>query len=393
MQTRRRMPLSGRENGAQQVAQDGFTASVRGAKTEARPAQGEGTQMHSTPAAQGMSFVGRRVLEIADNADGTATVMRCIDRQAEDIDIQFEAGVKAVTAIAPKAFEGCTALRRVILPGTVKAIGEMAFTGCTGLESIVIPGSVQKVGTLAFAKCTNLRRVRLEPGVQALGPSCFSKCARLVRVDVPASAASFGGGVFFGCAKGLTLYGGSGTMAEKYAKFNAIAYDTESYKEDEQLLFAEEEDGTLTVLGARQENPRVIDIPAELCGRRIAKIAPRAFFACASLEQVTIGGGVSEIGENAFFGCKALALLGLERGLDRIGEAAFAGCDSLTQVTMPWGTGSVGRMAFFGCTNLSFVKMPPTTKVEDMAFDGCAQTLRVFGGVNAGRMANNTGMR
>jgi hypothetical protein len=344
------------------------------------------------PAAKGIGFIGRRVLDVVDNADGTSTVVRCLDMQAEDIDIQFEAGVRNVAFIAPKAFEGCVNLHRVILPGTLRAIGEMAFTGCTRLESIVIPGSVQKVGTLAFAKCANLKRVRLEPGVAALGPSCFSKCASLVRVDVPGSTVSFGGGVFFGCAKALTLYGGAGTMAEKYAKFNQIAYDSESFREDEQLVFEEREDGSLIVLGARQEAPRVIDIPAEICGRRIAGIATRAFFACASLEAVIIGSGVGEIGENAFFGCKSLAHVELERGLERIGEGAFAGCDSLTQINMPWGTQSVGRMAFFGCTNLSFVKMPPTTRVEDMAFDGCSNALRVFGGVNAGRMANNTGM-
>lgn len=388
MQTRRRNPFLQREGGMQQVAQDGFTASVYGAQT----AHGGMCNAVQNVPQQGMAFVAQRVLEIADNADGTATVVRCIDHRAEDIDVQFEAGVKAVTAIAPKAFEGCTALRRVVLPATVTAIGEMAFTGCTGLETIVIPGSVQKVGTLAFAKCASLRRVRLEPGVQALGPSCFSKCIRLERVDVPASVKSFGGGVFFGCAKTLALYGGADTVAEKYAKFNAIAYDTESFREDEQLIFEQEEDGTLTVLGPRNPQCTAIDIPYELCGRRIARIAPKAFFANSTLETLRIGGGVALIGENAFFGCKRLSILELERGLDRIGEAAFAGCDSLTQVTMPWGTGSVGRMAFFGCASLSFVKMPPTTKVEDMVFDGCSPALRVFGGVNAGRMANNTGM-
>lgn len=383
MLIRRRMPI--RNNGdaqTQQVAQDGFTASVDGASAHSAapfPKQ-------EAPMSQGMAFVGHRVLEIVDNADGTATVVRCIDKQAQDVDIQFEAGVRTVVGIAPKAFEGCAALRRVLMPASLKMIGEMAFTGCTGLESVVIPGSVQKVGTLAFAKCSNLTRVRLEPGVHTLGPSCFSKCTSLTRVDVPASVKALGGGVFFGCAKELTLYGGAGTMAEKYAKFNAIAYDTESFKEDSQLIFSEEEDGTLTVMGPRDPQCTSIEIPYELCGRRIARIAPKAFFANSTLEALGVGGGVIEIGDNAFFGCKRLTLLSLERGLDRIGEAAFAGCDGLTQVNIPWGTGSVGRMAFFGCANLSFVKMPPTTKVEDMAFDGCAAGLRVFGGVNAGRL-------
>ena len=383
---RRRMPgLQGEETPVQQVAQDGFTASVR---TTGMPAQAAPAVTTPQPA----MFVSHRVLHIEENADGTATVVRCVDPLAEDIDIQFEAGVKAVTAIAPKAFEGMTALRRVILPGTLRMIGEMAFTGCTGLESIVIPGGVVKIGTLAFAKCAALGRVRIEPGVQTLGPSCFSKCLSLSRVDMPASVQSLGGGVFFGCPKSLTIYGGAGTTAEKYAKFNAIAYDTESFREDEQFVFEEAEDGTLTVLAPRDPQCTAIEIPFELCGRRIARIAPKAFFAISTLQSVVIGGGVEQIGENAFFGCGRLEMISLERGLDRIGEGAFAGCGALTQVTLPWGTGSVGRMAFFGCSSLSFVKMPPTTKVEDMAFDGCSPQLRVFGGVNAGRISNNTGL-
>ena len=146
------------------------------------------------------------------------------------------------------------------------------------------------------------------------------------------------------------------------------------------------EDGTLTVLGARQTAPHRIEIPTEICGRRVAAIAPKAFFASGTLEQLVVGGGVREIGESAFFGCRQLVSVSFERGLEQLKDSAFAGCESLTQVTLPWGTSAVGRMAFFGCTRLSFVKMPTTTRVSDFAFDGCAPGIRVFGGVYAGRM-------
>ena len=95
--------------------------------------------------------------------------MRCVDRQADDLDIQFEAGACPVVAIAPRAFEGCAALRRVILPESLRQIGEMAFSGCSHLRLLTIPGGVQRVGTLAFAKCSQLERVRIEPGVVQLG--------------------------------------------------------------------------------------------------------------------------------------------------------------------------------------------------------------------------------
>ena len=367
----RKSPFAQGEND-RTIMQDGFSAPVESAPR----------QRFSSACA----MVGRRVMDFSDNGDGTLTAVRCVDRQADDLDIQFEAGACPVVAIAPRAFEGCAALRRVILPESLRQIGEMAFSGCSHLRLLTIPGGVQRVGTLAFAKCSQLERVRIEPGVVQLGPSCFSKCAALKRVEMPASVTQIGGGAFFGCSKELRLYGAEEAPAAQYARLNGLTFDFQSWKDDEELVLREEEDGTLTVLGARQTAPHRIEIPTEICGRRVAAIAPKAFFASGTLEQLVVGGGVREIGESAFFGCRQLVSVSFERGLEQLKDSAFTGCESLTQVTLPWGTSAVGRMAFFGCTRLSFVKMPTTTRVSDFAFDGCAPGIRVFGGVYAGRM-------
>ena len=369
-----------------------------GQPSPSQPSSGQpASAVHAVPvqpargayrAPAGFATVGRHMLDFADNGDGTLTLVRCADPQIDDLDIQFDAGACPVVAIAPKAFEGCAALRRVVLPASLRQIGEKAFSGCVHLAQLIIPGTVERVGTLAFANCVSLVRVRIEPGVQALGPSCFSKCTSLARVDVPSSLTGFGGGVFFGCGRQLCLYGAEGAPAQQYARINGIAYDSQSWKEDETLVFEELEDGSLVVTGSRQPSPERIDIPAEICGRKIIAIAPKAFFACDTLYQLIIGANVREIGESAFFGCRSLTGVAFERGLETVGDSAFAGCEGLTQVTLPWGTGAVGRMAFFGCTRLAFVKMPATTRVSDFAFDGCAPGLRVFGGVNAGRIQN-----
>lgn len=367
----RKSPFAQGEND-RTIMQDGFSAPVESAP-----------RLRFSSAC---AMVGRRVMDFSDNGDGTLTAVRCVDRQADDLDIQFEASACPVVAIAPRAFEGCAALRRVILPESLRQIGEMAFSGCSHLRLLTIPGGVQRVGTLAFAKCSQLERVRIEPGVVQLGPSCFSKCAALKRVEMPASVTQIGGGAFFGCSKELRLYGAEDAPAAQYARLNGLTFDFQSWKDDEELVLREEEDGTLTVLGARQTAPHRIEIPTEICGRRVAAIAPKAFFASGTLEQLVVGGGVREIGESAFFGCRQLVSVSFERGLEQLKDSAFAGCESLTQVTLPWGTSAVGRMAFFGCTRLSFVKMPTTTRVSDFAFDGCAPGIRVFGGVYAGRM-------
>ena len=37
------------------------------------------------------------------------------------------------------AFYGCTGLKTVTIPNSVKSIGEYAFSGCMGLEEVTIP--------------------------------------------------------------------------------------------------------------------------------------------------------------------------------------------------------------------------------------------------------------
>ena len=129
----RKSPFAQGEND-RTIMQDGFSAPVESAP-----------RLRFSSAC---AMVGRRVMDFSDNGDGTLTAVRCVDRQADDLDIQFEAGACPVVAIAPRAFEGCAALRRVILPESLRQIGEMAFSGCSHLRLLTIPGGVQRVGTL-----------------------------------------------------------------------------------------------------------------------------------------------------------------------------------------------------------------------------------------------------
>ncbi|MBQ7486684.1 MAG: leucine-rich repeat domain-containing protein [Clostridia bacterium] len=359
------------------VVQDGFAFAVEhSAKDVPSPAA------QPEPAARApLTPLRNGPVVFEELQDGSLAAVQCTDKMLDDLNLEFEAGGRTVRHVGPRAFENCQNLMRVILPDTVQSIGEMAFAGCIRLHNISIPGSVQKVGTLAFARCSSLTRVRIEPGISALGPSCFQKCQRLVRVDIPSSVVSFGGGVFFGCSRQLTLYGAAGSKAEQYAKINGIQFDSENWKEDEKLILAENEDGTLTVCGMRNPDERRLEIPDELCGRSIVAIRENAFFGNPALEQVIIGRRIRQIGSNAFMGCRNLTLLSFDYGPERIDESAFAGCEQLRQVIFPGGTGSIGRLAFFGCRQLSFVRLPATTRLEALVFDGCAPNLRVYGGV------------
>ena len=68
-----------------------------------------------------------------------------------------------VTSIGRSAFEYCSGLTSVTIPGSVTSIGVWAFSNCTGLTSVTIPGSVTSIGVGAFFGCSGLKRIDAYP--------------------------------------------------------------------------------------------------------------------------------------------------------------------------------------------------------------------------------------
>ena len=67
--------------GAQTLGQDGFSASL------GAPAGGTMRAQEAARSSAACQMAARRVLELADNGDGTLTVVRCADPNADDLDV------------------------------------------------------------------------------------------------------------------------------------------------------------------------------------------------------------------------------------------------------------------------------------------------------------------
>lgn len=65
---------------------------------------------------------------------------------------------EGVTSVSEYAFVACADLKEIILPGTVKEIAPRAFQYCTGLEKVVMHEDTV-IGTDAFYNCTNLTTI------------------------------------------------------------------------------------------------------------------------------------------------------------------------------------------------------------------------------------------
>lgn len=73
----------------------------------------------------------------------------------------------------------------------IKSIGSNVFEGCTALKTIVVPKTVETIGDEAFSGCVNLASITLNEGLKTVGYRAFYDTAALA-VKVPSTVTSIG---------------------------------------------------------------------------------------------------------------------------------------------------------------------------------------------------------
>lgn len=125
------------------------------------------------------------------------------------------------TVLGYSFFNGCTSLKKVEIPESVKEIDDEAFRDCTSLETVVIPDGVVRIGWYAFLGCksladltipdsvteikrmafsgSGLRTVTLPDGVEALSYRVFDNCEKLAIVRLGKGIKTIRKTAFSGC--------------------------------------------------------------------------------------------------------------------------------------------------------------------------------------------------
>lgn len=122
-----------------------------------------------------------------------------------------------------------------------------------------------------------------------------------------------------------------------------------------------------------------VNIPEEIDGIPVRKIASGAFNNCVLLTQLIIPDSVEEIGNNAFYGCSSLKEIKLPSKIKTIDISVFTQCINILEVFIPDEVVTVKSGAFNLCKSLKNVYIPKSVvEIEKDVFDGCNSLANIF---------------
>lgn len=93
------------------------------------------------------------------------------------------ADIHAIRTLPDFAFENCTSLTSVTIPGHVERIPIGSFKGCVSLQSVTLYDECNVIGESAFEGCSNLTEINLS-GVSEVGEKAFYNCSSLANADL-----------------------------------------------------------------------------------------------------------------------------------------------------------------------------------------------------------------
>ena len=312
-----------------------------------------------------------------------------------------------ITAIAPGALRGCTALEEIILPAGLLSIGESAFESCSSLQSIEIPAGVTEIGDNAFRDCAALKTASFD-GVAKIGENAFSGTAFAAAAEAGRQDLTLGANLL----RASVAYPATATEAEKAAPRDAAtATDPAGAAETDPVKASGTDAATATDGGKAAAAEPDVSTGSD-AGKASGTDAGKASGTDAGKASGYVGGkgdgpdpvysvsaGVKSIASGAFRGMELNGRLVLPEGLVILSDGAFDGLTGLKHVNCP-STLTYGDAALeeieknAGCPHTTNVlRYEDLKKCEAPWFSGCTYCVECAALLDRGALKEPTGHR
>ena len=115
---------------------------------------------------------------------------------AEGNPVYKSAGNCVIETASKTLVWGCAA-SDIPADGSVTKIGSGAFAGCSKLKEITIPSTIKEIGGTAFSS-SGLEKVTLSEGLETIGMHAFSYCENLKEINIPSTVKTIYTSAFYG---------------------------------------------------------------------------------------------------------------------------------------------------------------------------------------------------
>ena len=283
-----------------------------------------------------------------------------------------------VTSIAPRCFDKCSKLTKLIIPESVIEIKRNAFDNCSSLTEVIFDARVKSIEPYLFRNCSNLLELTLPDSVNSIQQSAFENCTSLTSINIPQNVNWIGAHAFENCPK-LREMELPDRFKNERQRIGLASPEDKTPAEPAGKQIKHKVKFRLSTNGKRLEECSSKDAVNVTIPDGIIRIDTRAFNECKELRKVIIPEGVVRIDSHAFENCVKLTEIKLPSTLLLISIRTFNKCSSLTEIIIPDGMKKIHNEAFSNCSNLQNIVIPASVQTlgEDI-FKGCTNLKSVI---------------
>lgn len=281
-----------------------------------------------------------------------------------------------VVRVSDNAFRGCSRLRSVSLPSSIKEIGVAVFEGCSSLAKVVLPDSIDIIRSRSFAGCISLESITIPSLVERIEDEAFADCELLETFHFPKQLTSYDEDVWIG-----TISLNSFTVDPENSQFSSI--DGVLYDKTGKVILRVPEGkasvqiaDSVRVVGEKSfSNCKVLK--SVVLPESIVQIDSYAFENCIALSSLSFPKSITRLAEGVCKGCESMTEIVFSDKMIRVGQSAFENCKSLSKIDFAK-VEELGKRSFFACDSLKEVTLPVTLKsIETETFGDCLSLLKI----------------
>ena len=203
-------------------------------------------------------------------------------------------------------------------------ISSYAFSNDRDIAKITLPSSVTTIENYAFQNCSNLREVKM-PGVQKIASYAFSNCITMQSVTLPVTLSELNDWVFYDCSS-LRTVNYEGTLAQwcKITFYSGTLFDyADELRIEGKIINDLKITSEITSISAHAFHGYPLESITIEEGVNIEEIGIYAFAECSLLKTLTINGSVELIKSHAFASCSSLKDVTLNKNVKRFEQFVF----------------------------------------------------------------------